>query len=247
MDLMEAIEARISCRAYEDRPLSEADFAFLAERIAALNALSGLNFQLYGPRENARSALDLAPAMFAGSAPCYAALVAPDDPVSADKVGYYGERFVLEATARGFGTCWVAGTFDRRTTRAELRPGELLWDVIPVGYAMAKTPLKQRALRAGLRARSKSPEKLVEADAPWAQLPAWFRAGVEAAAKGPSAVNRQPVVFRLHNGQVTAHVDAGRSGLEYNDQGIAKLHFELAAAAQGHAGHWAFGEDAKFE
>ena len=246
MDLLQAIEARVSCRAYESRPLSKNDFAFLAEKIAELNALSGLRFQLYGPREGTDSALDLAGAMFAGHAPCYAALVAPDDPVSGDRVGYYGERLVLEATARGLGTCWVAGTFDRKTTRAELGGGERLWDVVPIGYAMEKTPLKQRLIRNGLRARGKKPEQLADADRPWAELPGWFRAGVEAAAKGPSAVNRQPVVFRLRGGRVTAHVDAGRAGLEYNDMGIAKLHFELAAAANGFSGRWGFGPDAAF-
>jgi len=38
-----------------------------------------------------------------------------DDPNSQEKLGYYGELIVLQATEMRLGTCWVGGTFDRES------------------------------------------------------------------------------------------------------------------------------------
>ena len=246
MNMMTAIEKRISCRAYADRPLEADRFGALEALVQTLNAESGLNFQLYGPRAEGQEAIAMSAAMFSGPVYCYAALVGPSDPLSGEKVGYFGERLVLEATALGLGTCWVAGTYDQKSTRAELAEGEKLWDVIPIGYAAAKTPLKQRTIRAAIRAKSRKAEQMAESDVPWAALPEWFREAVRAVEMGPSAVNRQPVILRWNGGKITAGLRSTEHDLVYNDLGIAKLHFELAAAAKGVSGHWDFGVDGAF-
>lgn len=246
MDMMTAIENRISCRAYAGRPLEAEKFGALEALVRTLNAEHGLHFQLYGPRAEGQGAITMSAAMFSGTVYCYAALAAPADPLSGEKVGYCGERLVLEATAMGLGTCWVAGTYDRETTRAELAGGEKLWDVVPIGYPAEKTPLKQKTIRAAIRAKSKKPEQMAEADRPWQELPEWFRAGVRAVEKGPSAINRQPVVLRWRGGRITAGLRSTEPDLVYNDLGIAKLHFELAAAANGISGRWEDGVDGEF-
>lgn len=58
--------------------------------------------------------------MFASSPTNYAALVSEKDPISAEELGYYGEKLALLATHLGLGTCWVASTYDRDTVRAEV-------------------------------------------------------------------------------------------------------------------------------
>lgn len=246
MDMMTAIENRISCRAYAGRPVEAETFGALETLVQSLNAESGLHFQLYGPRAEGQDAITMNAAMFSGPVYCYAALAAPADPLSGEKVGYCGERLVLEATAMGLGTCWVAGTYDQKTTRAELLPGERLWDVIPIGYPAAKTPLKQKTIRAAIRAKSRKPEQMADSDKPWQELPEWFREAVKAVGKGPSAVNRQPVVLRWRDGKITAGLRSTEYDIVYNDLGIAKLHFELAAAANGISGHWEDGVDGEF-
>ena len=107
-------------------------------------------------------------------------------------------------------------------------------------------PREWNLASAGIRARSKKPEQMVQSDVPYAQLPEWFRAAVAAVGKGPSAINRQPVVFHWRDGAVTATLSSTRSGLEYNDLGIAKRHFEIAASAGGIDGRWGFGDGAAF-
>ena len=248
MDIMQAIETRISARAFEQRPLEQETLDALAAEIERINDESGLHFQLYGPREDG-SVLDLSPKMFASTPPNYAALVGPAGAVPEERLGYYGERLVLLATQLGLGTCWVAGTFDRTTTRAELAPDEALHDVIPLGYMPDKLPLKQRTIRAGLRARSKKLDAFWRGPQPFDQAPAWIKAAIDAVGKAPSAINEQPVVFVQDevDGPIRAELSRQKTGMEFTDLGIAKLHFELAAATNGVNGKWTWGVGGVFE
>lgn len=77
-------------------------------------------------------------------------------------------------------------------------------------------------------------------------VPAWFKAGVEAAMKAPSAMNRQPITFSYNPADDTAaaHIDvsAGDEHHAMNDMGIAKLHFQIGAGQ----GQWAWGDGGLF-
>jgi len=148
----------------------------------------------------------------------------------------------------GLSTCWVAGTFDRETARVELAEGEKLHDVIPIGYAPEKMPLKQRTIRKGIRSRDKKPEALWQGSTPLMYAPEWIRACIDGVIKGPSAINEQPVVF-VQDGQgmpVSAKLSNIKSGLEYTDLGIAKYHFEVVARACGINGTWEWGDGGAF-
>ncbi len=247
MDIIEAIEKRISCRAFEQRPLDAETYQALADEVARINEESGLRFQLYGPREDG-TAIDMAPNMFAGNPPCYAALVGPVGPEPEEQLGYYGERLVLFATQLGLGTCWVASTYDQATTRAEIGEGEKLHDVVPIGYAPAKMPLRQRTIRTGIRARDKKLAAMWKGPTPLGDAPEWIQACISAVHKGPSAINEQPVVFvqDADGAPVRATVPEVRRGLEYTDMGIAKLHFEIVARECGMPGTWEWGDDGAF-
>lgn len=247
MNITEAIDARFSCRAFADRPVEREKFGQLQERIDAINAEAGLSFQLYGPREGSTVAIDMSEGMFAGTVPCYAALVAPDDVVMGEKVGYYGEKLVLFATQLGLNTCWVASTYDRRTTRAKLQPGDLLWDVVPIGYAMDPIPNQQRSIRNSMRRRDKPLLRMTTANVPLDNLPAWYVSALESVYKGPSAANGQPVAFDYRDGRVTVDLERFSRKIELNDLGIAKLHFELGARAAGVEGTWDWGLGAEFK
>ena len=48
-----------------------------------------------------------------GSAPSVIACVGKDDDTLDQRVGYYGEKLVLELQKMGLNTCW-AGTFNRK-------------------------------------------------------------------------------------------------------------------------------------
>ena len=247
MDIMQAVETRISCRAFTEQRIAQETFNALAAEIEAINAESGLRFQLYGPREDG-SVIDMNRKMFAGMPAAYAALVAKKGPIPEEQLGYYGERLVLKATQLGLGSCWVASTYDKATTRVDLGEGEVLHDVVPLGYAPAKMPLVQRTIRGSIRARSKENRNLFQGPWPLEQAPEWIQAAIQAVQVGPSAVNEQPVVFAMDapDAAVRATLPQIKSGMEYTDLGIAKLHFQIAAKAHGVPGTWEWGEGGRF-
>ena len=247
VDIIEAIDTRISCRVFEQQPIEPEKIAALEDEVATINGESGLHFQLYGPREDG-FVIEMSSKLFANNPPLYAALVAQQGSLYKEKLGYFGERLVLLATQLGLGTCWVASTFDRATTRVELAEGEVLHDVIPIGYAPAKTPLKQRTLRKTIRSRDKKLEDLWKGPQPLDQSPAWIQAAIAAVHKGPSAVNGQPVVFvqASPDAPITTKLGPLKTKQEHTDLGIAKLHFEIAARACGVKGAWEWGEDGRF-
>ena len=240
----EAIEKRISCRAYRDQRLDVELLRLLSDYTAELNGESGLRFQLI--TSDGKPTLKLSPAMFDGGVYTYAALVGGDDPVSSEKVGYFGQKLVLYATRLGLGTCWVAGTYDAKSVTAEVFEGEKLWDVIPIGYAAEKIPVKQKMIRAAIRKRDRKLEDFVESEQKFSELPEWVRRGVEAIKLGPSAVNQQPVNIVYQNGRIMAKIRKNGHGLQYNDLGIAKAQFEAGALAQGVRGTWDFGDMGEF-
>ena len=243
MDVIEAIGTRISCRAFSDRRLSEETFDELRARIDNLNEESGLDFQLYGPEEDG-FVISMNKAMFANDPPAYAALVGPDDPLSKEMLGFYGEDFVLYATQLGLGTCWVASTYDKETTRVELSDGESLHDVVPIGYAPDRMPLKQRMIRTTIRKKSKRPAKLFEGPMPLDEAPEWIQAAIDGVCAAPSAINSQPIVFTWEGGEspVRANIRDERTRLQFTDLGIAKCHFGIVAKACGMEGSWEWGD-----
>lgn len=245
MTPMEAIEARISCRAYTDEPLDQGSLDELRAYTAELTRGTDLRFVIVGPAEGG-ARLKLVKRMFAGKVSTYAALIGPDNNITRERVGYLGEKLVLKATQMGLGSCWVAGTFDRKSVSEPLAAGEVLHDVIPLGHAPAKQPFAQRTIRASLRKRDRKPEALFQGPMPLAEAPAWIAAGIDAVIKGPSAVNEQPVVFVWEDERLTATLPYGKRNLEYTDLGIAKLHFEIAAEEAGMAGAWEPGAPAIF-
>ena len=87
MTQWEAVQTRISCRAYQETLLPGEVLGQLEEKIAALNAASGLRFCLCVSRDPETPAVKLAGAMFSGRVYCCAALFGGEDDLSAEKVG----------------------------------------------------------------------------------------------------------------------------------------------------------------
>lgn len=146
-------------------------------------------------------------------------------------LGYIAEALVLEATARGVASCWVAGSFSREVARsvASLPEGNTLVAAIALGHGTE--PARE--------AKRRSLSKIGPGYEEW---PAWARAGLDAARLAPSAVNRQPWRFSLdRRGRVTIHVGGALfapPALSFVGCGIAALHFELGAAVRGVNGVW---------
>ena len=217
MNLIEAIEARHSVRAYKDEKISDNIKKELDILIQDCNSESGLNIQLitdepeafdsgifkYGSFKNVKN---------------YIALVGKKNNELEEKCGFYGEKIVLKAQQLGLNTCWVAMTFSKGKSKQHINidKGEKLLMVISLGYGINNgTPHKSKPLDSFYPDNEKS------------ELPQWFLKGVEFAALAPTATNQQKFKFELKGDNVRAI--SGLGFYSKTDLGIVKYHFEIGS------------------
>ncbi len=213
MEVLEAIRRRHAVRQYTDRPIPAEILAELQEETAACSREGGLHIQLAADEPEAFQGIMAHYGKFRGVRN-YLALVGPKGPELDEKIGYYGERLVLKAAQLGLDSCWVALTFRRGKCRCTVAPGEKLVCVIALGYGTTH----------GVPHKSKPMEALCRVDG---EMPAWFRAGMEAALLAPTAVNQQKFRLTLDGNSVRA--DAAGGPYSRVDLGIVKYHFEMGA------------------
>ena len=216
MDLMEAIRARHSVRAYTDRPVAHDAADALRREIEACNREGGLHIQLVTDEPAAFSGMMAHYGKFSGVRN-YIALVGKKSADLDEKLGYYGERLTLLAQTLGINTCWVALTYSKGKARVVVAPGEKLRLVLALGYGETQgAPHKGKSLREVCRVEGAMPD--------------WFRNGMEAALLAPTAMNQQKFRFTL----LPDGVRAESTGGFYSriDLGIVKYHFELGAGRE---------------
>ena len=155
-----------------------------------------------------------------------------------EKVGRFGEKIILEATAMGLSTCWVGTSYDKNAAKELCEGNEELDCVIAVGYSDEKHSLKERMMEYGTHRQNKSKEALIESEE---HVPEWFKQGMDAVYLAPTARNLRPFVFEYKDGQVTASTTVPTETAMI-DLGIAKLHFELGARV----GSWDYGNGSHY-
>lgn len=213
MELLDAIHSRHAVRQYTDRSISAEALAELEKKTAACNREGGLHIQLAADEPEAFQGIMAHYGKFSGVRN-YLALIGPKGPDLDEKLGYYGERLVLKATQLGLDSCWVALTFRKGKCRCIVAPGEKLVCVIALGYGVTHGgPHKSKPLTDVCKTTG--------------EMPAWFRAGVEAALLAPTATNQQKFLLTLEANTVKAESTGGFYSKV--DLGIVKYHFEIGA------------------
>ncbi|MBQ9680186.1 MAG: nitroreductase [Ruminococcus sp.] len=209
---LQAIQARHSVRAYQDKKIEAEKAEALRELLDRLNKEYDLHMQLI---EDVGGVFSGVVSKICGwsHVPSYIAMVGKDSESLDELCGYVGERVVLEAQKLGLNTCW-AGIFKRKQATAEIREGERLALVIAIGYGVDS----------GHSRRSKTLSDVTDVQ----DMPDWFKAGVEAALLAPTARNQQKFFFTLDGGKPVARV-TGNAPFAKLDLGIAKCHFEIGS------------------
>lgn len=217
MDIKEAIRERHSVRQYKTDPIAADVKALLEEYIEEANNDSGLRIQLVTEDPECFNTLLSHYGRFR-NVNNYVAIVGSKNLSNLDELGgYYGEKIVIEAQRLGLNTCWVAGTYGKGKCKANLQDDEKILCVIAIGYGE----------NSGSQHKNKNLSKLcgvAEAD-----MPVWFKDGIEAALQAPTAVNQQKFFIDIDGDD--AVIKAGRGALARLDLGIVKYNFE---AASGH-------------
>ena len=218
-----AAQKRYSVRRYEQEPSLE-DMLALESAAASLSV------------RGVRIAVGVEQKVFSGilgsrikGTGAFAAFISKNgDEVS---LGYLGEAFILECTSRGLGTCWLGANFNRGALNAaiKLKKDEKAVCVTPIG--VADEPFVRRKRRGVAELTWLNDEE-------FERLPAWQRSAVQCAILAPSAVNRQPYELIPENGGISVVDCGGNFGFGDVDRGIAMLHIELGAAAEGVHGTW---------
>ena len=213
MTTLEAIDARHSVRAYQDKPIDGETRQQLGWFVQKCNQESGLNIFI---RYDDPDGFDSRLAHYGSfrNVKNYIVLSGRKADDFEYLCGYYGEKIVLFAQQHGLNTCWAALTFNKKKVRQLIPAGETLCMVIALGYGETQ----------GVSRRSKSAEDVTEGS----DVPAWFSKGVEAALKAPTAVNQQKFQFSLKDGDPFIRV-RGLGTYTKVDLGIAAFHFEAAS------------------
>ncbi len=216
MDILEAIEKRHSVRSYLDKKIEDDLFLSISACIDECNKESGLRMQLVMDEPKAFSSVLAHYGKFSG-VKNYIAVVGDRSPDMSEKVGYYGEKAVLEFERLGLNTCWVALTYKKVAGAYDVKKGEKLYIVIAFGYGAEK----------GKAHKSRPLLDVMHSDG---DVPSWFMQGMEAVLKAPTAMNQQKFLFSLEKNGVAATT---KRGFYSNiDLGIAKYHFEIGAGKE---------------
>ena len=215
MNIKEAIKSRHSVRQYEDVPIPAEQVSELNDLISACNAESGLHIQLITDDPDCFNSL-LAHYGSFKNANNYIAIVGPRSMADLDeKAGYYGQKIVLAAQMMGLNTCWVAGTYRKGKCNAKIGKDEKLVCVIAIGYGEEE----------GTEHKCKPMSKLC--DIPEDEMPDWFKEGMDAAMKAPTAMNQQKFVVSIKKGEPVIRTRV--APLADIDLGIVKYNFETAS------------------
>ena len=239
MSLEEAIEIRRSRRKYHPTPLNNEAVDELQQQIARYVKEAGIRMELVLDNGDAFSGLRRSYGMFSGVRHYIGLISKEKDPLSVEKLAYYGQYLVLKATALGLGSCWVSGSFDRSACPFSLAAGETIACVIVVGNAAEDLSTREKLIHNLVHRKTKSIEEMYVSDC---DAPEWFIQGMKAVQKAPSAANRQPVKFSFANGKVSAWIEDDTDDSMRIDFGIAKCHFEMGAGG----GTWGWGNHAEF-
>lgn len=232
MTLSDAVFTRSSCRDFSPQPLSPAQRQQLEKAVGTCNLRSGLHFQLVCGDPEPFSSLPKSWGRIKGARNYFLLAGPAGDPDLEEKCGFYGEELVLTAQCMGLWTCWVGGTYNRERCAVRLAPEEESVCVIAVGSPAHPD-----------RPAADHPRKPLAELAPDAQdAPEWFRAGMKAVQRAPSAMNRQGYRFACQPGGSVRVRLAGTGSFALVDLGIAKRHFELGA----HGGEWTWGDGGVF-
>ena len=241
MNNLESIEQRKSRRSYLETPIGQEKLKVLTDLIDNYNQENNLSIQLIKNGSEAFNGIKKSYGLFKGVRTLLVLIGKKDDIHLKEKLGYYGELLVLEATKMDLGTCWVGATFDRNSTIATIQEDETLVCVITIGN-VAKETFKEKLVHKIVTRKTKALDELYIADC---TTPEWFINGLQAVQKAPSANNNQPVKFQYKEGDIRAYVE---ESYRFNlvDLGIAKAHFSIAAGSYfefGNYGKYKFIED----
>jgi nitroreductase len=249
----ELIKARKSVRTYRDENLEPELKQKLINYMSGVEGINGKPVRLVMiDKETASNGARIGTyGVIKGARHYIAALTSKGDAAALVGLGYKLEKVVLFAASLGLGTVWLGGTFSKGefAKAAEIKDGEILPIVSPVGYIADKKSVVERIMRnvAGSANRKEWKDLFFDGEPakPLDEAGAGaYKNALEAVRLAPSASNSQPWRVVRRDGRFSFYEVSKLAQMGFDmhliDMGIALCHFELAAREAGLEGSWAF-------
>lgn len=236
MDKIELIRTRKSVRTFDGNPVADADIEMLTNYLQTITNPYGIpvEFVLLDAEKHALSSPVIQGEHLYITGKVQKMLHCEE------AFGFAFEEMVLYAWSLGIGTTWIGGTMKRShfEKEANVRNGEIMPCVSPLGVPAKKRSVKENAMRTAIRAdkRLKAEELFFENNfkTPLHTKDTLIQTALEAVRVAPSAVNKQP--WRIVKVGKTYHFYeyhslGNQAGAEWDvqkvDMGIALCHFVM--------------------
>jgi len=240
---MDAIDKRKSVRTYAKQSLS-------SEQLKGIRALldreytgpmgTRLSFELIGAGQGGNSEAINTLGFITGE---FGAIVGwtGEEPDALVDYGYVLESIVLQLVDRGFGTCWVGGTFSRKDVMRAMkedRSDDLhIPAIVTVGEAVEGFNITNLLLSSKKKKRKDFDELFLGEDGQKIEDSEKIKI-LEGVRWSPSAMNSQPTRVIWQDDQVHFYCKEGGMNMHYLDVGIAMNHFFFRANQAGLKGEW---------
>lgn len=156
--IVETIKKRCSVRTYQDKELEPNVREMLQSYMDNLENPFGMQVKKYIiDKKLASEGEKLGTYGVIKGASTFMGISVPDKDLAHVAAGYEFENLILEATALGLGTVWLAATFNREgfASAMGVPKNELFPAISPVGYPAAKRNLTESLMRTAMRSSSR--------------------------------------------------------------------------------------------
>lgn len=156
--IVETIKKRCSVRTYQDKELEPDVKEMLQSYMDNLENPFGMQVKKYIiDKKLASEGEKLGTYGVIKGASTFMGISVPDKDLAHVAAGYEFENLILEATALGLGTVWLAATFNREgfASAMGVPKDELFPAISPVGYPAAKRSLTESLMRTAMRSSSR--------------------------------------------------------------------------------------------
>ena len=244
MSFLEEVKTRRSVRAFDGNYPSDDVINELKEFAENITNPYGVNvrFVFLDAKEN-----NLSSPVLSGEKLYVSAVVKKEEHME-EAYGYAFQKLLMKAHQLGLGTVWIGGTMprDKFETASDLKDGEYMPCMSPLGVTAAKMSVKEVLMRKGVKADTrKSFEELFYNGSfatpitESASMGMGLHDALEAVRLAPSAVNKQPwrIVIEDNKAHFFEAHDKGYITPDYDlqkiDIGIALYNFETQLLSEG--------------
>jgi len=248
--MIETILNRRSTRTYKNEMLSKKEIDSILETlkfgskiIGPFNNNTEFTFSLNQNQEG--ESKKIGTYGFIKSAPAFIGGVCLNNQESIIDFGYCFERVILDLTKKGFGTCWLGGTFKRKAYRSSLNDQEIIPALSPVGFAAEQSSIIERLVRRSAKSNSRKNQKDIFRD--YQTLSSAIALDMkqydllrDVVQAGPSASNKQPWRIYFEDSSIHFYIERTQKYLgtklgydiQLLDIGIAISHASIALDSQ---------------